>query len=327
MTVRAERPAPTGAGMAALLGLAAGAAALTLVHPVAMLADPGALPAPPGDWAMTLSGARAFVTDAWCWPVFAFEGLSSVHPTNAVFLDAIPLYALAWKALAHPAGVAFAWFLPVWLALLFLFQGAAGAVALRLAGVGARGPLIAGAFLMALMPVFLFRQIGHLALSAHGFVLLAVDALDARDRLARLDRDLEALLDRHPDGALIRSLPGMGAVLAAEFLACVGDVRRFGSADALASVAGLAPVLRQSGKTRGWRRARRGDKALKRVLCQSAFCAVTTGDPLSRAFHDRRRQEGKHHSQAIVALARRRVTVLWTLLRSRDAFDPDRKAA
>ena len=177
MTVRAERPAPNGAGMAALLGLAAGAAALTLVHPVAMLADPGALPAPPGDWAMTLSGARAFVTDAWRWPVFAFEGLSSVHPTNAVFLDAIPLYALAWKALAHPAGVAFAWFLPVWLALLFLFQGAAGAVALRLAGVGARGPLIAGAFLMALMPVFLFRQIGHLALSAHGFVLLALGLL------------------------------------------------------------------------------------------------------------------------------------------------------
>ena len=156
---------------------------------------------------------------------------------------------------------------------------------------------------------------------------LAVDALDARDRLARLDRDLEALLDRHPDGALIRSLPGMGAVLAAEFLACVGDVRRFGCADALASAAGLAPVPRQSGKTRGWRRAQGGDKALKRVLCQSAFCAVTTGDPLSRAFHDRRRQEGKHHSQAIIALARRRVTVLWTMLRSRDAFDPDRKAA
>ena len=156
---------------------------------------------------------------------------------------------------------------------------------------------------------------------------LAAEALEARARIARIDRDLEALLADHPDGALIRSLPGMGAVLAAEFIACVGDIRRFGSADAMASAAGLAPVQRQSGKRAGWRRAYGGDKALKRVFYQSAFCAVTTGDPLSRAFYDRKRREGKHHTQALIALARRRVTVIWTMLQRREAFDPDRKAA
>ena len=156
---------------------------------------------------------------------------------------------------------------------------------------------------------------------------MAAEALDARARLARIDRDLEALLDRHPDGALIRSLPGMGAVLAAEFLAHLGDVARFPSADALASAAGLAPVLRQSGKTRHRRRARGGDKALKRALFLSAFCAVTAGDPLSRAYYDRKRSEGKTHSQAVIALARRRVTVLWTMLANHETFDPQRKAA
>ena len=156
---------------------------------------------------------------------------------------------------------------------------------------------------------------------------LAAEALDARAKIARIDRDLETLLASHPDGALIRSLPGMGAVLAAEFIACTGDIRRFGSADALASAAGLAPVQRQSGKRSGWRRAYGGDKALKRVFYQSAFCAVTIGDPLSRAFYDRKRREGKHHTQALIALARRRVTVLWTMLHTREAFDPMRKAA
>ena len=73
---------------------------------------------------------------------------------------------------------------------------------------------------------------------------LADEALEARQKIVRIDRDLETLLTDHPDGALIRSLPGMGAVLAAEFIACVGDIRRFGSADALASAAGLAPVQR-----------------------------------------------------------------------------------
>jgi transposase len=119
----------------------------------------------------------------------------------------------------------------------------------------------------------------------------------------------------------------MGAVLAAEFIACVGDIGRFPSTDALASAAGLAPVLRQSGRSTASRRAFGGDKALRRVFFQSAFCAVMTGDPLSRAFYDRKRREGKHRTQALIALARRRVTVLWAMLRSRQTFDPARKAA
>ena len=168
---------------------------------------------------------------------------------------------------------------------------------------------------------------GEAAATAELIRDLALEALDARTKIARIDRDLEALLADHPDGVLIRSLPGMGAVLAAEFIAYTGDIRRFASADALASAAGLAPVQRQSGKRNGWRRALGGDKALKRVFYQSAFCAVATKDPLSKAFYARKRREGKHHTQALIALARRRVTVLWTMLQRRETFDPDRKAA
>jgi len=156
---------------------------------------------------------------------------------------------------------------------------------------------------------------------------LATEALEARAKIIRLDRDLAALLAVHPDGALIQSLPGMGAVLAAEFIACVGDIRRFPSADALASAAGLAPVIRQSGRKAGWRRTFGGDKALKRVFYQGAFCAVCRKDPLSKAFYDRKRREGKHHTQALIALARRRVTVLWTMIQRRQAFDPLKNAA
>ncbi|CAM5657215.1 Transposase OS=Streptomyces aurantiogriseus OX=66870 GN=GCM10010251_93720 PE=4 SV=1 [Streptomyces aurantiogriseus] len=38
-------------------------------------------------------------------------------------------------------------------------------------------------------------------------------------------------------------------------------------------------------------------------------------DPNSRAFYDRKRAEGKRHTQAVIALARRRVNVLWALIR------------
>jgi transposase len=119
---------------------------------------------------------------------------------------------------------------------------------------------------------------------------LAREALAARDRLTAVDRAIEERLARHPDAALIRSLPGMGATLTAEFIALAGSIGRFRSADGLAAAAGLAPVLRQSGKSRAIRRAQGGDKALKRVLYQAAFTSL--GAPDSHAFYDRKRAEG-----------------------------------
>jgi transposase len=154
---------------------------------------------------------------------------------------------------------------------------------------------------------------------------LAGEALACRDRLRELDRELEALLEHHPDAALVRSLPGMGAVLTAELIAEAGNLSRFRSADALASAGGIAPVLRQSGKTRFLRRPIGGNKGLKRVFYQSAFCSLGHDD--SRAFYNRKRREGKRHHQAVIALARRRINVLWAVLQSRTPFQAGFKTA
>src|SRR5690606_12369922 len=138
---------------------------------------------------------------------------------------------------------------------------------------------------------------------------LAQEALATRSRLGKIDRELKERLARHPDAALIQSLPGMGAILTAELIAEAGNLSRFRSPDALAAAAGIAPVLRQSGKTRFLRRPTGGNKGLKRVFYQAAFCSLASPD--SRAFYDRKRREGKRHHQAVIALARRRVNVLW----------------
>ncbi|NJP35775.1 IS110 family transposase [Micromonospora thermarum] len=155
---------------------------------------------------------------------------------------------------------------------------------------------------------------------------LAREALACRDKLADLDKRILKVLDRHPDAALIQSLPGMGATLTAEFLAVAGGITRFATGDQLASAAGLAPVLHQSGKVHYLRRATSGDKTLKRVFYQSAFCALQR-DPASRAFYDRKRAEGKRHHQALIALARRRINVLHALLRTRQPYRLDHPLA
>jgi ADP-ribose pyrophosphatase YjhB (NUDIX family) len=43
---------------------------------------------------------------------------------------------------------------------------------------------------------------------------------------------------------------------------------------------------------------------------------------VSRRFYDRKRAEGKRHTQAVLALARRRVNVLWALLRDGRCYEP-----
>jgi transposase len=147
---------------------------------------------------------------------------------------------------------------------------------------------------------------------------LALEAEQTRERLAELDTELEARLERHPDAALIRSLPGMGVALTAEFIAEAGSIERFSSPDRLAAAAGLAPVLKQSGRVRYLKRATGGNKALKRVFFQSAFCSLS--HPASKAFYARKRAERKTHHQAVIALARRRVDVLHAMLRNRQPY-------
>jgi transposase len=155
---------------------------------------------------------------------------------------------------------------------------------------------------------------------------LAADALLARDRIMAIDKRLEGLPDAHPDGELVRSLPGMGMTLTSEFLAEVSSIDRFPTGNALAASSGLAPVVQQSGKTHYLRRANSGNRGLKRVFYQSALCAVGL-DPTSKAFYKRKRSEGKSHHQAVFALARRRINVLHAILRTRQPNDSEHAAA
>jgi transposase len=121
---------------------------------------------------------------------------------------------------------------------------------------------------------------------------------------------------------VLTSLPGIGTLLAAEFLVTVGDTREgFTSADQLAAFAGLAPTARDSGKRAGDdRRMRGGNRALNWVFYQAAIASLRSF-PESRAFYDRERVEGKMHNQVLIALTHRRVNVLWAMMRDDTELD------
>ena len=117
----------------------------------------------------------------------------------------------------------------------------------------------------------------------------------------------------------------MGPLVAAEFAVAVGDLSTFASPDHLAAYAGLAPVPNDSGKRTGnLHRPQRYNRRLRHVFFMAALTAIRDHGP-NREYYQRKRAEGRRHQQAVIALARRRVNVLWALLRDNRNFQPDHR--
>lgn len=151
---------------------------------------------------------------------------------------------------------------------------------------------------------------------------LAREVIALNEEIAETDALIEGRFRDHPHAEVILSMPGIGPVLGAEFIAHTGgDMSTFGSSDRLAGIAGLAPVPKDSGRISGnMRRPRRYSRRLLRVFYMSAMVAARCC-PVSQAFYERKRAEGKSHRQAIIALARRRLNVLWALIRDNRTFE------
>ena len=163
------------------------------------------------------------------------------------------------------------------------------------------------------------------ATAAELIARLAQAVLDLDRQLAELDKQIFLRFEAHRHANVIASMVGIGALLGAEFLAATGgSLDGFASADHLAGYAGLAPAPRDSGRRSGnLHRPKRDNRQLQRVFYTSALISIQTSTA-SRAFYDRKRAEGKRHSQAVLALARRRVNVLWAMIRDHSLYDDRR---
>ncbi|MFI9724376.1 IS110 family transposase [Streptomyces sp. NPDC052396] len=151
---------------------------------------------------------------------------------------------------------------------------------------------------------------------------LAAQILALDDRLQRIDRQIRETFRSHPQAEIIESLPGMGPILGAEFVVAAGDLSAYADAGHLASAAGLVPVPRDSGRRTGnLHRPKRYSRRLRLVFYMSAQTSIVRDGP-NRGFYLKKRSESCKHVQAVIALARRRASVLWALLRDGRAFTP-----
>ncbi len=139
---------------------------------------------------------------------------------------------------------------------------------------------------------------------------------DLEQKLAQIERRIEAHIDSHPTlrgpAGRLRQLQGVGPVLAATLLAYVPELGQIDDKP-LSVLIGVAPYARDSGACRRPRHVHGGRAAVRHVLYMAAVCAARC-NPVLRAFYQRLRDAGKPAALALTAVMRKMLSVLNRLL-------------
>ena len=144
--------------------------------------------------------------------------------------------------------------------------------------------------------------------------------------LADVDGQLDEAVRQSPNWSakqdILQSVPGVGPVVARTLLA---ELPELGTLDRrqVAALCGLAPWTRQSGQWRGKSFIGGGRSAVRAALYMAGLVATRYNPPL-KAFYQRLLARGKAKTAAIIAVARRLLGILNALLKSGQAWDPDK---
>jgi transposase len=145
---------------------------------------------------------------------------------------------------------------------------------------------------------------------------------DLARRVARIEAGIRAHVASHGtlghDERLLRTIPGIGPVAAVTLLAHLAELGRT-HRRAIASLGGLAPRARDSGRFRGRRFLGDGRRHVRRALYMAALSALRHAGFLAD-FVARLRAAGKPAKVILIAVARHLLAVANGVLRSRQPF-------
>ena len=144
-----------------------------------------------------------------------------------------------------------------------------------------------------------------------------------QQHIDRVEAELDQAVRSHPDwqarDQLQRSVPGIGPVSSRTLLASLPELGRL-SGKQLAALVGLAPFAHDSGRHHGKRRIYGGRAEVRAVLYMGALTASRSQTPLGELFR-RLRARGKEVKVALVAVARKLLTIVNAVVRSGRPYD------
>ena len=146
----------------------------------------------------------------------------------------------------------------------------------------------------------------------------------------RLEKQISVMCNQPEHGKrfdCLQTIPGIGPVTAATFLLEVFDPWRFKTAEQLASYLGLAPMVRQSGESKGRAKLRPvGQKRLRSLLIEAAWCWCRKDEQAGSKYH-RIVCKTDVPQKAIAAVARELAIILWRLAIEQRAYEMRQLAA
>jgi transposase len=144
------------------------------------------------------------------------------------------------------------------------------------------------------------------------------------EEIKAIELKIKILISKTPQIAeqarLMRSAPGIGPVACMQLIAQMPELGRLAPKQ-LAALAGLAPFNVDSGKHRGKRLIGGGRKRVRDALYMAALHAVRRNGIL-KTFYQRLRTAGKPAKLALIAVARKLLTILNAMLRDRKIYLP-----
>ena len=150
-----------------------------------------------------------------------------------------------------------------------------------------------------------------------------LDVLEVvQEKIKRVDDRIKDEAKNDEDMRLLETIPGVGHVVAMTIKAEVGDFGRFDSADHLASYAGLAPAVRQSGESKAHTggMSRQGNPRLRYMLTEAVHVHVMYCEESRLTSFFRRKKEEKGSKKATVATAKKLLEVMYLMIVRRRQF-------
>lgn len=148
-----------------------------------------------------------------------------------------------------------------------------------------------------------------------------------KKQVQELEKGIKALFEIIPEGQCLESVPGIGPVYAAGFIAEIGQIERFETQAQLAKYAGLYWKKSQSGDSESERtpKIRSGNQYLRYYLVEAAN-SVKRNEPVYREFYLKKYKEVPkyQHKRALVMTARKLVRLVDVLLRNHQLYTSER---
>jgi len=144
--------------------------------------------------------------------------------------------------------------------------------------------------------------------------------LELHQQIRVLDEAMTELAGDSEIARRLSTIDGFGKTSIAELAGEIGTQRRFAAEASLALYVGMSPLTHQSGQTSSARSPRqvncRAKAAMMTAVAHHIRCV-----PQSKAYYDRKRAQGKTHNQAVRALGRHMVRVIWAMLRDERDYE------